>query len=402
MITPSDTQIAHATLESQNTSQLEVEVSLTRRDITPIAIAVVTLALIAGAICPPAAFGASAKAKIKAKREQAEQAQQRLDELSDTLEERNEEYYEIVDELDQTTERIKETERELEQARTALDGAEAQLNDRASSIYRNGSVDMISVLVGVTDFEDLVTRIDLMRRIGRSDAVVVDAVKDAKQRITEAKTSLENRKTEQVALRDKASEKRKEVKKSLADQKSYLASLNSEIKELVAEERERQERIAKEKAAEAARLAAAQAAAASSDSSFDESTLGGTHADVVTIARQFVGKTPYVWGGTTPSGFDCSGLTQYCYAKIGISIPRTSRQQYRYGTSIPANRLDLLQPGDLVFFGYGGDSSRIHHVAIYIGNGNMIHAPQTGMKVSISSLYGRIASKGDYVGACRP
>jgi len=76
--------------------------------------------------------------------------------------------------------------------------------------------------------------------------------------------------------------------------------------------------------------------------------------------------------------------------------------QYRIGAYIPPNRLDLLQPGDLVFFGYEGSASRIHHVGMYVGGGSFIHAPQTGDVVRIASLTGRIASRGDYVGATRP
>jgi cell wall-associated NlpC family hydrolase len=95
-------------------------------------------------------------------------------------------------------------------------------------------------------------------------------------------------------------------------------------------------------------------------------------------------------------------LVQYCYNKIGITIPRTSRLQYRTGAYIPPDRLDLLAPGDLVFFGYGGNPGAVHHVAMYVGDGKMIHAPQAGQLVSQSSLLERISRRGDYVGACRP
>jgi len=375
-------------------------VSLTpHRHIASVALAAALL-LVGSAAAPRAAFCVSPKAQIKAAREKAEQATVRLEELSDDLEERNEEYLEVEAELTDTQALILQTERDLQAALVQLDLAESQLNRRATTIYRNGSLNLISVFVGVTDFQDLVTRVDLMRRIGRSDAVVVDSVKDAKARISEAKSALEARKTEQLVLRDRAAEKRREVSKAVKAQREYLAELKSDVKELVKKERERQERLARERAAEAARIAARYSSG--SGRTFDPSGLGQSRSAAVSIARTFVGKTPYVWGGTTPAGFDCSGLVQYCYRKIGVSIPRTSRQQFRYGAFIPPNRLDLLEPGDLVFFGRGGDPSRVHHVGMYIGGGDMIHAPQTGMLVSVSSLHGRIASRGDYVCACRP
>ncbi len=349
---------------------------------------------------PALASATPSNARIKAAREQAQEARAELDELSDDLEERTEEYLEVEDALAQTRRRISATEAELEKAIADLATAEGQLNERATSIYRNGRLGFISVFVGVNDFQDLVSRIDLMRRIGSSDAAVVASVKEARERIEAARTALESRKAEQVALRNRARAKRAEVEQSLDDQKSYLAGLNSKLKRLIAEERERLERIARERA-EAARKAAARAQRAPGRD-FDPARLGTANGDVIAVARRYVGRTPYVWGGTTPAGFDCSGLVQYCYREVGVSLPRTSRQQFKAGAYIPPDRLDLLEPGDMVFFGRNGDPGRIHHVGLYIGGGDMIHAPQTGQRVSVASLLGRIERRGDYVGACRP
>jgi len=98
---------------------------------------------------------------------------------------------------------------------------------------------------------------------------------------------------------------------------------------------------------------------------------------VVEIARKQVG-TPYRFGGTSPSGFDCSGLVRYVYAQVGVSLPHNAAQQYRYGS--PVSR-DRLEPGDLVFFDH------LRHSGIYIGGGRFIHARQTGKRVSIASLH---------------
>ncbi|MCH5212186.1 MAG: C40 family peptidase [Oscillospiraceae bacterium] len=101
--------------------------------------------------------------------------------------------------------------------------------------------------------------------------------------------------------------------------------------------------------------------------------------EIVREAQKYLG-IPYLWGGTTPNGFDCSGLAQYVYRNCGISISRVSQTQYMEGTPISREN---LQPGDLVFFQANGD---VHHVGIYVGNGMMIHAPYTGTVIQYQSI----------------
>lgn len=103
---------------------------------------------------------------------------------------------------------------------------------------------------------------------------------------------------------------------------------------------------------------------------------------VLATADQYVG-TPYVWGGTTPKGFDCSGFVQYVFRQHAIELPRTSRQQAQVGESLPAT-LDDLQVGDLMFFATNG--TRIDHVAIYAGNDEILHSSSTGNGVAYDSF----------------
>lgn len=165
------------------------------------------------------------------------------------------------------------------------------------------------------------------------------------------------------------------------------------------------EQEAKLKAAEAAKQKKSTAAAKSSSKSSTKSAKSATAASIpyaapsskgqqiVNEASKYIG-VRYVYGGTSPSGFDCSGLVQYACKKAGVSVNRSSRDQYKNGVAVSKSD---LQPGDLVFFSKG---SGISHVGIYAGGGQVIHSPRPGKSVCYISL-ASMCSYSTYVGARR-
>lgn len=112
------------------------------------------------------------------------------------------------------------------------------------------------------------------------------------------------------------------------------------------------------------------------------------------VSQRLVG-IPYLWGGNGTGGFDCSGLTVYVYRHLGVSLPRTSRQQFKALPPVPQG--DRVRPGDLLFFSQSG--TRIDHVAIYIGRGYILHATARHGRVVVEPW---TALKEIYVGARRP
>jgi cell wall-associated NlpC family hydrolase len=106
---------------------------------------------------------------------------------------------------------------------------------------------------------------------------------------------------------------------------------------------------------------------------------GAGHAGLE-VAAGMIGK-PYRYGGTTPHGFDCSGLVYYAYRQAGIAVPRTTQEQYRHAERIAMSR---IRPGDLLFFRI--QNRNISHVAIYAGQGRILHAPSSGRQVTYSTL----------------
>lgn len=103
---------------------------------------------------------------------------------------------------------------------------------------------------------------------------------------------------------------------------------------------------------------------------------------VVETAKKYLG-IPYVYGGTSTAGFDCSGLVQYVFKELGVSINRVAADQTAHG--IPVTKAELM-PGDVVFFHNTAKYDTINHVGIYVGDGNFIHAPQTGDVVKITTM----------------
>jgi cell wall-associated NlpC family hydrolase len=370
-------------------------------------------------------FAASPRERLKAKAAQAQRVLQQVNALDLRFGRTVEAWHGAQYELDKSRRQLAADRAMLRIAKRQQRVAIAHVRERLVALYESSDdPSTISILFGSTNVSDLLGRLDAAQTISNADhelAVETTAARNRYAAIERRTRATEQRRA--VAVRQLEAQRR-QIGSMLAQRRQLLSSIQSQIATLKAQEARRQALLAAQARARlareqellrqqaAARAAAARAAAArraeppapaattttstvtppappagAPIAPLPSSTAGG-HAEAATIAMQYLG-VPYVWGGSTPGGFDCSGLVMYVYGQLGISLPHFAAAQYGFGT--PVSR-DALQPGDLVFF------DGLNHVGIYIGGGEMVHAPHTGDVVKISPL----TDFGDgYVGARR-
>lgn len=353
-------------------------------------------AILAVGLSVPAASAFAAPSDDK--QAEAQAALQKLNQYQSELDQASANYEAAHQEQIDAQNRVDEAQKQIEDKTAQIEKDQQRLSDRARDMYRSGDTNFLDVILGASSFEQFATTWNMLETLNGNDAELVSETKTAREELQAAKQEAE----EQAKVASDKAEEAKSVADA-ADQKASemqqtYNSLSAEAQELISQERAAQE--AQQQAAAAAaeqngtagndaattitnnnrNNTASSNSSSSSNSNKNNASSSATNNSkpqsvsgnsVVNRAYSQLGK-PYQWAAVGPNSFDCSGLVSYCltgsYSRLGTT-----------GTFMGWTRVSSPQPGDICV--------NSHHCGIYIGGGQMIHAPRTGDVVKVSSVH---------------
>ena len=353
----------------------------------------VAISAVAGVATTTALVGlAAGPASADSVQTQINAAQKQLDALDSQAEAATERYNAARIALSAAQSNATAAQHRLAAAQAKLSGLRKAVSAFAIAAYTGDPLDS-TLSITATNPQEYLDKLATLQAVTNSQQQALAAVAAASHDEAAAQAAASAALTVQQRSTQQMQNDRDQVLTAAAKEQNILDGLKAKEAALIRAAKARAARLAAEReaAALAARAAAARAAAAALSSQGVSSPMvtgsGGARV-AVQWAYKELGK-PYQWGAAGPDSFDCSGLTQYVWAKAGVYLDHYTGSQWNEGRHVSQAE---LQPGDLVFFG-----SDLHHVGIYIGNGNMIEAPHTGADVRISPY-----DRPDYAGAVRP
>ncbi|MBC9728626.1 C40 family peptidase [Streptomyces sp. TRM68367] len=306
------------------------------------------------------AFTSQAANAAPSEKPSTDEVKAKVDKLYEEAEQATEKYNGAKEKQEKLQKEISTIQDNVARGQEELNELRDSLGLAAASQYRTGNLDPSLQLFLSSNPNDYLDKASTLDQLSAQQVEALKKVQEKQRELAQERAEATEKLKDLASTRTELGNKKKEVQGKLASAQKLLNSLTAKEKAALAAEQTRASRSSEREALTnvppgSGRAAAAYAAA--------QSKLG----------------SPYVYGATGPSSFDCSGLTSWAYAQAGVSIPRTSEAQAQIGTKIYSE--SQLKVGDLVFF-----FNDLHHVALYAGNGQVLHAPRTGTVVRYESM----------------
>ena len=330
--------------------------------------------LLLASVFATSVFAAPTQSQLEQQKKQAEKEMKSLQaELTELMTEINVTEQKLI----ATGEAIIGATERLEEAEVNEQKQHDDMMKRIVAMYETGNSNMLQMIIEAGSIAEMLQKMENVQAVHEYDRKALNEYIAVKEEIAQLKVSLEEEQASLEKLQANMTQKQRTLDKKIKDKKAEVGNIQAQINEAArraAEEAEKKRREEAEK----------QKVIVGGYKGTGDQSVGNA---IVAAARTQLGVT-YVWGGTTPyKGLDCSGLTQYCHKMVGISIPRVSYDQRRAGKEIwvadgkteESYGVSLAKPGDVIC--YSG------HVAIYIGNSRVIHAPHTGDVVKEATVY---------------
>ncbi len=281
-----------------------------------------------------------------------EEVEAKLEELHEEASALVDEYNAAKEEYDAAKEKVEELEKQLGDEEERYEELREKVSSFASAAYMSPDLEAVTTILSVEDPADILEQSADLSYLSETQRAELEEFSNSSERLIQLKEENEELLKEAEEKKEEVEKKQKEVEEKIEEQEALLAQFPD-------------------------------ADPLTSGSSSTGGTYTGPASGNARTALDFayaqLGK-PYIWGGNGPDGYDCSGLTMRAWGAAGVSLPRTTYAQATVGTRVSYNS---MQPGDLVFF-----YPELSHVGLYVGNGQMIHAPSSGRTIEVVSLSG--------------
>ncbi|CAM5304860.1 C40 family peptidase [Streptomyces violaceorubidus] len=286
----------------------------------------------------------------------------KVDKLYEEAEQATEKYNGAKEKQEKLQKEISTLQDNVARGQEELNELRDGLGSMASAQYRSGGIDPSLQLFLSADPDNYLDKASTLDQLSGQQVEALKKIQVKQRDLAQQRSEASEKLKDLSATRTELGKKKKQVQGKLSSAQKLLNTLTAQEKAALQDEEQRSNRASERQVLTGGK-----------------STPASGRAGAAFAAAQGKIGTPYVYGATGPSSFDCSGLTSWAYAQAGVGIPRTSQAQANYGTRISS--MNDLQVGDLVFF-----FSDLHHVGLYAGNGQVLHAPRTGTNVRYESM----------------